>query len=91
MRGASAAVIVADASRPATLVKMANLARGFADRLPGREIRAVVNKIDIVSGEALAIPPEMDADSIVRTSALTGEGVGEMFAGLGAGILRRGL
>jgi len=91
MRGASAAVIVADASRPATLVKMASLARGFADRLPGRELTAVINKIDLVGSDPPPIPPEMDAATIVRTSARTGEGVIEMFARLGAGILRRGL
>lgn len=91
MRGASAAVIVADASRPATLVKLAGLARGFTDRLPGRELTAVINKIDLVGDARLAIPPEMEAGAILRTSARTGEGVVEMFASLGAGILRRGL
>jgi len=90
LRGASAAVIVADASRPATLVKMASLARGFAERLPGRELTAVINKIDLVDAPP-PIPPEMDAASVVRTSARTGEGVIEMFASLAAGILRRGL
>lgn len=91
MRGASAAVIVADASRPATLVKMANLARGFADRLPGREIRAVVNKIDLVDPARLVDPEDIEPGKIVRTSARTGEGVREAFDGLGAAILRRGL
>ena len=90
MRGASAAVIVADASRPATLVKLANLARGFSERMPGREIRAVINKIDLSEGEPPAPPAEVDPSSIVRTSAKTGEGVRALFEGLGEGILRRG-
>lgn len=91
MRGASAAIIVADASRPATFVKMASLARGFADRMPGRETCVVVNKIDLVGAEPLPFPPEIESSSIVRTSARTGAGVVEMFGNMGAGILRRGL
>ncbi len=91
MLGASAAVVVADASRPATLVKMASLARGFAERRPGREIRAVLNKIDLVESRTAQTPPEIDPATLARTSALTGQGVREMFADLGAGIVRRGL
>ena len=91
MRGASGAIIVADASRPATFVKMASLARGFADRMPGRETCVVVNKIDLVGAEPLVFPPEIAAASILRTSARTGAGVAEMFGALGAAIVRRGL
>ena len=90
MRGASAAVIVADASRPETMVKLANLARGFSERLPGREIRAVINKIDLAEAAAATAPPEVDPASLIRTSARTGAGVRELFDALGAGILRRG-
>src|SRR5579871_6494762 len=46
--GASAACVIADASRPATMVKMAALATTFAERLPGRPVRALVNKVDLV-------------------------------------------
>ena len=90
MRGASAAVIVADASRPATLVKLANLSRGFAERLPGREIRAVINKVDLAEGALPQPPAEVDPSFVVKTSAKTGAGVRELFEGLAAGILRRG-
>jgi Ras-related protein Rab-5C len=90
MRGASAAIVVADASRPATLVKMTHLARGMAERLPGREIRAVVNKIDLADPERLTSAENLDPHTITRTSARTGDGVRELFEGLGAAILRRG-
>jgi Ras-related protein Rab-5C len=84
LRGASAAVIVADASRPGTFVKLAELARGFADRMPGRELRGVVNKIDLGSA-----PETLGEVETLRTSAKTGEGVHALFEGLAAVILRR--
>ena len=87
LKGASAAVVVADASRPATSVKMASLVRGFADRMPGREIRAVINKIDLVAEAHVA---DFDGASVLATSAKSGRGVRELFDDLGAGILRRG-
>lgn len=87
--GASGAIVVADATRPATLVKMAALVARFQDTLPGRPAAAIVNKIDLVStrptlGDANA--PQIDA---VYTSAKTGEGVAKMFVDLGRAIWRR--
>jgi Ras-related protein Rab-5C len=87
LRGASAAVIVADASRPGTFVKLAELARGFSERMPGRELRGVVNKIDLGGGA----PETFGEIETLRTSAKTGEGVHALFEALAAGILRRGL
>ena len=89
IRGASAAVVVADVSRPGTLVKAASLARGLGERLPGREVRSVLNKIDLTGGQPPAAIPE--AAQTLLTSARTGEGVRELFEGLAAAILRRGL
>ena len=87
--GASAAIIVADATRPATLVKMAALVSRFGDALPGRPIAAIVNKIDL----APARPNPSDADApavdVVYASAKTGEGVAQMFLNLGRTIWRR--
>ncbi len=40
---------MADASRPATIDKMFDLAADFLDRLPGRAVRAVINKTDLVT------------------------------------------
>jgi Ras-related protein Rab-5C len=90
IRGASAAVIIADATRPATMVKLANLARGISERLPGREVRSVVNKIDLLDTGRLDAPEHIEATPVLRASARTGEGVRELFESLGEGILRRG-
>ena len=92
IKGASGALIVSDATRPATLAKAERLAAGFADAFPGRPTRVIVNKIDLAdlgadafSGAGLA-PSE-----VVRTSARTGEGVQALFQSMGADIVRRGL
>jgi Ras-related protein Rab-5C len=91
MRGASGAIIVSDVSRPATIVKMANLARGFADQFPGRPACAVVNKMDLVGGDRGLVGGPGDIADALYASALTGDGVRNLFATLGAAILRRGL
>lgn len=89
LRGAAGAVIVADASRPATLVKMANLAEGFGAHSPGRPINCVINKIDLAPADGSWLSKSGAAPALLA-SAMTGEGVNELFAGLGAAILRRG-
>ncbi|PPD45899.1 MAG: hypothetical protein CTY15_03350 [Methylocystis sp.] len=84
--GASAAIVVGDATRPATLVKMAALVAQFDERLPGRPVVAIVNKVD------LSPQPDNGAGApheILYTSAKTGQGVAEMFLALGHAILRR--
>lgn len=88
LAGASAAIVVADATRPATLVKMSALASRFEESFPGRPVSAIVNKIDLA--------PELPdvGDSCIKaiyTSARTGEGVEEMFLGLGRAIWRRAI
>ncbi len=93
LAGASAAIVVADATRPATLVKLAALVAHFEEKFPGRPVSAIVNKIDLApevarSDPAAFAPPGIDA---VLTSAKTGEGVLEMFVNLGGAIWRRGL
>lgn len=87
LAGASAAIVVADATRPATLVKMAGLVARFEETFPGRPVVAVVNKIDI----ALEPPPDSGAAPfiVVHTSARTGQGVADMFLTLGRTIRRR--
>ena len=54
IKGASGALIVSDATRPATLAKAARLAINFGDAFPGRPTRVIVNKIDIADMEASA-------------------------------------
>jgi len=88
LAGASAAIVVADATRPATLVKMAGLVAKFEERFPGRPVSAIVNKIDLVPDFRVAgdAAPQMQ---VVYTSARTGQGVEEMFLALGRTIWRR--
>ena len=91
VRGASGAIIVADASRPATIVKMANLAKNFAERMPGRPVLGVINKIDLSTAGVSAAFDSADFGDVLYASALTGEGVGALFAACGEAIVRRGL
>ena len=70
LAGASGAIVVADATRPATLVKMAALARRFDEAFPGRHVLRIVNKIDLAA-------PRVEAEGFqpgeaVFTSAKTG-------------------
>jgi Ras-related protein Rab-5C len=88
LAGASAAIVVADATRPATLVKMAELVARFEEKFPGRPVSAIVNKIDLAPEVAERAPPALELD-VVYTSAKTGEGVAEMFLSLGQVVWRR--
>lgn len=88
LAGASAAIVVADATRPATLVKMATLVTRFEEVFPGRPVMAIVNKVDLVE-EAPATGPAPSRIGVLYTSARTGQGVAEMFLALGRAIWRR--
>jgi 50S ribosomal subunit-associated GTPase HflX len=84
-------LIVADASRPETLTHMGRLAVDFGDRFPGRPMRAIVNKIDLVAPADRAFDiADIDPDEIALTSAATGEGVAALFRSLGQAIWRCG-
>ena len=88
--GSAGAVIVADASRPATFAKLRNLAFDFTNRFPGRPMRAIINKIDLIApGERNFPVPDLQADEIWQGSAKTGEGVAELFLSVGQAIWRR--
>src|SRR5450631_1708231 len=84
-RGASGAIIVSDASRPSTILKMANLARGFEQRFPGRPLRGVVNKIDLRPGHRAAAAGA-GSDPTLYSSALTGEGMADLFVAIASAI-----
>jgi small GTP-binding protein len=88
LAGASAAIVVADVTRPATLVQMATLADLFEQKFPGRPVVAIVNKIDLAPDRAAAAPGPGGLRT-VYASARTGEGVAPMFLALGRDILRR--
>jgi Ras-related protein Rab-22 len=55
LRGASAAVVVADAMRPATIPYLKKLVVGFKDMLPGRPCAAVLNKGRSAGGSAVDV------------------------------------
>lgn len=88
--GASAAMIVCDASRPATIDRMVQLTHDFATHFPGRPFKAIVNKIDLIDTDAHTIMPSgVHPDDVVTTSAKTGEGVISAFQALAQSIARR--
>ena len=88
--GSAGAVIVADASRPATFGKLRSLAAEFTARFPGRPMRAIINKIDLVApGERHFPVPDMHADEIWQGSAKTGEGIAGLFLSVGQAVWRR--
>lgn len=91
IKGASGALIVSDATRPATLAKAARLATDFADAFPGRPTRVIVNKTDLADMEADAFAEVgLAPGEIARTSARTGEGVAGLFQSIASDIDRRG-
>lgn len=93
MREATAAFIIGDVTRHATLETMLKLRHGFRAAFPGRYDALVVNKLDIAAGGGAALPPELAAGvkHVFHTSAKTGENVREAFHAGAAAILRRGL
>jgi small GTP-binding protein len=88
--GASGALVVADASRPATIERMFSLAAGFGEAMPGRPVLGLINKADLVrpdlAGMDLLGLPE---DQIMITSAKSGENVAAAFEGIAETIYRR--
>lgn len=94
MQGASAALIVADATRRPTQDSAVRLAEGFDGAMPGRPFSVVINKVDLLAaGQPLELPAGLRSPGldVVRTSALNGENVASAFASIAAAVLRRGL
>lgn len=93
MKEASAAFIIGDVTRRATLDTMLTLSKGFRSHFPGRYEALIVNKLDLVEGEPLNIPDVLsaDRDGVFHTSALTGDNVKLAFHEAAATILRRRL
>lgn len=88
--GAAGAIVVADATRPATFGRMEGLVNTFCERMPGRPVGAIVNKIDLADPKAAPIAfGDLSGAQIHRTSALTGEGVTEMFRSIAETVWRR--
>ncbi len=88
--GAAAALIVSDATRPESLAKAGGLAETFASRFPGRPIKVIINKIDLVpEPEPHFAIDGVDADDLALTSAKTGRNVASLFLSMGRTIRRR--
>ena len=90
LSGASGALVVSDASRPPTIEKMFDLTAEFLDRLPGRSVRAVINKIDIIEPDLSSIDRRgLPSDQLLYSSAKTGEGAMAAFAAIATDVCRR--
>lgn len=89
LAGASAAIVVADATRPTTLVKMAGLANRFDEAFPGRPVARIVNKIDLAGDFREADVEGFRPGELLFSSAKTGAGVEALFLTLGRALWRR--
>jgi Ras-related protein Rab-5C len=92
VKGAAAAIIVSDVTRPQTVTRMVELIHDFETRFPGRPYRALVNKVDLpeAAGSAARIK-EIPQSSVRLVSAKTSAGVAAAFAELAETIHRRQL
>jgi small GTP-binding protein len=95
MQGTSAALLVADATRPETHAVIAELASAFAENFPGRPFAFVINKTDLLEGEPVTPAPLQKyverGHPLINTSAKTGDNVTAAFRLAASAILRRGL
>ena len=96
IRGAHAAIIVGDLSRPQTLETQLRLARMFCDEMPGRYFAGVLNKKDLVDGPTKDCPELPEAlrkpfFPVIEASAKTGYNVQKTFVEAARTIARRGL
>jgi len=88
--GSSGALVISDASRPPTIQAMFDLAAGFLERLPGRSVRAVINKCDIVAPDLSGMDMRgIQPEDVLYSSAKTGEGVDAAFTSIATDIYRR--
>jgi small GTP-binding protein len=88
--GASGAVIVSDISRPETMQVAVDFCARFAAKFPGRPIRPIINKVDLVADPAAVRIPDFGPHRPLYASARTGEGVLDLFRSIGEAIWRRG-
>jgi len=94
IKGATAALIIGDCSRRATLASVITLAEAFQDQFPGRPVALVANKTDLVAEEELAA--QIASLSVLhlpvfRTSAKRGTNVRSCFESLARWAHERGL
>jgi GTPase SAR1 family protein len=92
IKGASAALIIGDLKRRATLESMVTLAESFQEALPGRHFSFIANKVDLMSdGETAELPTKLrdSRQPVLLTSAKTGANVEDTFIQAATSILRR--
>lgn len=85
IKGATAALVIGDCSRKATLASVITLAQTFQEEFPGRPVILVANKIDLVSDDdrsKLVAPLKVLGLPILKTSAKTGTNVRHSFESL---------
>ena len=94
IKGATAALVIGDCSRKATLSSVVNLAQMFLEEFPGRPVALVANKTDLVNDEErrpLLAPLNVLSLPIVETSAKTGSNVRDSFESIAGMSYERGL
>jgi Ras-related protein Rab-5C len=91
--GASAALIVGDVTRPGSQEMMIRLAEMCAEKLAGRHVAFVLNKLDLLdTPHRLELPSALKtlAHPLVMTSAKTGDNIRDAFRDAASAIVRRG-
>jgi len=93
IKGASAALILADITRMQTQSSAVNLSRLFETSLPGRPFKVIMNKTDLLEGAPGDVLADFKALGIdtSRTSAKSGENVEAAFSSLAKLCWERGL
>lgn len=92
LKEAAAAIIIADCTRPDTIASLYDIATAFHERLPGRIVCFILNKIDLLpSSDDIALPVELTKRGalLFRTSAMTGANVKQAFSETARAIARR--
>jgi small GTP-binding protein len=94
IKGATAALIVGDCSRPATLASVIALAQMFQDHFPGRPIALAANKCDLAPPEErhkLIASLRVLHLPVIEASAKTGANVAACFEAVARSAHERGL
>ena len=94
IKGASAALVIGDCSRKATLASAITLAQAFQEEFPGRPVLLVANKTDLVCDDdraRLVSPLKVLGLPVLETSAKTGMHVRYSFKALAGMAYERGL
>lgn len=91
LRGASAALVVFDATRPETATIAAELCERVKEVSPNAIVMTVANKSDIATDWDAADQAAANIDALgpIRTSAKTGDNVDEAFSQLAVKLIER--